>query len=84
MTDKTLDPRIAALWLVHGRACADLLRAHGRDGHAEHYEKAMAAVMDILAAELGRKRLAAAIDWVSDELWADRGSSARHAISLKH
>lgn len=84
MTNKTLDPRIAALWLVHGRACADLLRAHGRDGHAEHYEQAMAAVMDILAAEVGRKRLTAAIDWVSDELWSGPTTSGSHAVSLKH
>ena len=82
MSDKSLDPRIAALWIVHGRACADLLRANGRQHHAENYEAAMDELMRILAAEIGRARLASALDWVSDRLWSDRASA--ETLPIKH
>jgi hypothetical protein len=71
VNETSLDPRIAALWIVHGRACADLLRAHGCGRHAENYEAAMAEIADILAREVGRARLASAIDRLSECLSPD-------------
>jgi hypothetical protein len=82
LSDNTLDPRIAALWIVHGRACADLLRAHGRGGHAANYEAAMEELAGILAREVGRARLDSAIDWLTESIAPD-GAADRHT-PLKH
>jgi hypothetical protein len=56
---------------MHGRACADLLRAHGRMQHADNYELALDEVMDILAEKVGQSRLAAAMHWASAQLWPE-------------
>lgn len=82
LNDLPADPRVAAIWLMHGRAAADLLRAHGRAGAAKDYEQAMATLTDILAAELGQARLTAALDWVSEQMWADRATST--ALPIRH
>jgi hypothetical protein len=74
------DPRIAALWLVHSRCCADLLRAHGHDQHAANYEAAMQELTEILAEAVGRMSLASAIDWASENLWADRATNTSPRI----
>jgi hypothetical protein len=83
VSNSSLDPRIAALWIVHGRACADLLRAHGRGPHAANYEAAMEELAGILAREIGHARLASAIDWVVESTAPDDGA-ARHGAPLKH
>lgn len=74
-----LDPRIAALWIAHGQACANLLRAHGRAVHADNYEAALDALTEILAAEVGTDALSAQIDSITDDIWSRRISTATPA-----
>jgi propanediol dehydratase small subunit len=74
------DPRIAALWIVHGRACADLLRTHGRHRHAQNFEEAIAEITEIIAREVGRERLSEAMDWATENLWPNGSGQARSAV----
>ena len=69
MTDREHDARVAALWILHGNACVKLLRAHGRAGHAESFAQALHEVAEIVAQEVGREILIAAMDWASSQLW---------------
>lgn len=71
MRKETFDPRVAALWILQGHACANLLRAHGKNTHAEHCDEAMQELMNILAEQIGASRLAEAIDWVTEQTWSD-------------
>jgi hypothetical protein len=75
LSDCPINPKVAALWFVHGRSCANLLRAHGQTRHADNHDAAMDALLDILAGELGRAELAEAIDWVSENMWSDRATN---------
>ena len=50
-------------------ALAKLLRAHGRDSHAENIEAALNEFTDIVAKEVGPQMLSRAMNWVSDEAW---------------
>ena len=67
--DHTHHARVAALGMAHVSALAKLLRAHGRNGHADHLEAAVDEVVEIIAKEVGRSTLAQAMSWVTDELW---------------
>ena len=69
MRDREHDARVAALWILHGKACVKLLRAHGRAGHAESFAQALHEVAEIVAQEVGRDILSAAMDWASSQLW---------------
>lgn len=69
MKDRQRDARVAALWILHGGACAKLLRAHGRDNHAENFEAALGQVAEIVADQVGRDTLTEAMDWASNQLW---------------
>ncbi len=69
MRDREHDARVAALWILHGNACVKLLRAHGRAGHAESFAAALHEVAEIVADEVGREILRAAMDWASSQLW---------------
>ena len=75
LNDSSIDPKVAALWIMHGRSSANVLRAHGQTHHARSQEEAMDALLEILAAQLGRSELAAAIDWVSENLWSGQATS---------
>jgi hypothetical protein len=77
--DATAHAKLAALWILHGRASADLLRAHARVGHAANLDAALDELIEIVAARVGRRQLARALDWASDELWGagDRAASPR-------
>lgn len=75
LNDSSINPKIAALWIMHGRSSANLLRAHGQTHHAQNQEEATDALLDILAAQFGRSELAAAIDWVSENLWSEQATS---------
>jgi hypothetical protein len=68
----------AAFWLIHGRLCVGLLRAHGRGQQAENLQDALDEVMEILAVALGREALARAMDRTAAGLWDcdDGGFSA--------
>ena len=67
--DREHRARIAALSVLHAGACAKLLRAHGRAGHAANLEAAVSEVTQIVANYLGHDTLTAALDWASDQLW---------------
>ncbi len=68
MKDKTYQARVAALSLSQCTTVVNLLRAHGQDVHAENMEAAVNVVVSLVANELGRKTLAQAMSWASDEL----------------
>lgn len=76
MRDRQHDARVAALWLLHGNACVKLLRAHGRGGHADSFAAALHEVAEIVAAEVGRDLLTAAMDWASSQLWGSPETAA--------
>ena len=61
--------RVAALWMLHGKACVKLLQAHGRTDHAGNMDAALSQIRDILAAELGAEALAEALDWATEQTW---------------
>jgi hypothetical protein len=61
------DARVAALWILHGAACAKLLRAHGRNHHAESFDAALKEVAAIVAEQVGPDALTAAIAWATSE-----------------
>ena len=61
------DARVAALWILHGAACAKLLRAHGRTDHAESFDAALKVVAEIVAEQVGLNTLKAAIAWATSE-----------------
>jgi hypothetical protein len=58
---------VAALWILHGAACAKLLRAHGRTHHAESFDAALKDVAEIVAEQVGPGTLSAAIAWATRE-----------------
>lgn len=74
--------RIAALGIMHAIACGKLLRAHGRDRHAENFEAALDELIEIVAIGVGRDELAKAMDWAADRMWEGAGAiggpSSRH------
>ncbi len=82
MSDPIHNARIAALSMANGTALAKLLRAHGRDDHADAVEAALSEVAEIVSTEVGRHTLSAAMSWVSDQVWdceqLSTESAARH------
>ena len=72
---KDHDARLAALSILNCSNCMKLLRAHGLTDHANNLEAALDALTELLSSELGRERLADAMDWASNELWSDDLSS---------
>lgn len=84
MSDREHDARVAALWILHGGACVKLLRAHGREGHAENFEAALRAVAEIVAGQVGRETLSAAMDWASDQMWGGPDPAAARVPDKKH
>lgn len=79
---RTQSAKLIALWILHGLACARLLRAHGRIEQAHNFEAALDELKEILAGELGREQLTQAMDWASAELWKE---SAEGRLSvLRH
>jgi len=61
--------KLIALWIMHGMACARLLRELGRGEHALNFEAALEELKEIMAGEVGRDELSRAIEWASEELW---------------
>jgi hypothetical protein len=82
LSDPIHNARIAALSMANGTALAKLLRAHGRDDHADAVEAALSEVAEIVSTEVGRHTLSAAMSWVSDQVWdceqLSTASAARH------
>ncbi len=76
MRDRQHDARVAALWILHGGTCVKLLRAHGREGHAQSFAAALDEVAAIVADQVGRETLTEAMDWASDQLWGSAESAA--------
>lgn len=69
VTDEVRSARVAAISMANGSALAKLLRAHGRDEHADAIEAALSEVAEIVSTEVGRKTLTEAMSWVSDQVW---------------
>lgn len=65
--DQTYHARVAALSIAHGAALVKLLRAHGRDGHADNVEAALSEFVEIVTSEVGQPILTQAMSWVTDE-----------------
>lgn len=80
--DQTYHARVAALSIAHGSALAKLLRAHGRDVHADNVEAALNEFVGIVTDEVGPQTLTQAMNWVSAEAWgandADPAEPQRH------
>jgi len=77
--DETYQARIAALSMAHGIALAKLLRAHGRDTHADNVEAALHELENIVAREVGRRALAEAMSWVANHSWSPPKARRRTA-----
>lgn len=71
--------RVAALSIAHGSALAKLLRAHGRDSHAEAVEAALDEFVGIVSDEVGQQILTQAMNWVSDAAWGTENALAEDA-----
>ncbi|MGH6882587.1 hypothetical protein [Hypericibacter sp.] len=82
MTDPNDTARTAALWMMHSAALSRLLRANGRDDHADQLEAALSEVGNILTAKVGEDAFTDAMDWASAQLWDQQGflpqSTTRH------
>ena len=80
--DQTHHARVAALSIAHGSALVKLLRAHGRDAHADNVEAALNEFVEIVSMQVGQPILTQAMNWVSDEAWdcaaIDPVEAARH------
>ncbi len=69
MENEAYRVRVAALWIMNTTILVNILRAHGRDQHAENVEAGLAEAVDIVAEEFGRDELTEAISWVADRAW---------------
>lgn len=67
--DQTYHARVAALSITHGAALVKLLRAHGREEHANNVEAALNEFIEIISLEVGQPVLTQAMNWVSNEAW---------------
>lgn len=76
--------KLVALWIMHGLACARLLREHGRGEHALNFETALEELKEIMASEVGRDELSRAIEWASAELWEDEVAAGCGCSQLRH
>lgn len=65
--DQTYHARVAALSIAHGAALVKLLRAHGRDNHADNVEAALSEFVEIVSSEVGQPILTQAMNWVCEE-----------------
>jgi hypothetical protein len=68
MTDRDQQAKVTALWIMHGAACVKILRARGRRTHADNFEAALSELTEIVAGELGRAQLVAALDWAANQV----------------
>lgn len=71
----TYSARVAALGIMQSAACAKLLRAHGRHRHADNFEAALNAFIEIVAGEVGRDKLTAAMNWAANQAWGCDGET---------
>ncbi len=61
MENESYRVRVAALWIMNTTILVNILRAHGRDQHAENVEAGLAEAVDIVAEEFGRDELTAPV-----------------------
>lgn len=73
--DQMHHARVAALSIAHGAALVKLLRAHGRDDHADNVEAALSEFVEIVSIQVGQPVLSQAMNWVSDKAWDCEGIS---------
>jgi hypothetical protein len=78
--DQTHYARVAALSIAHGAALVKLLRAHGRDAHADNVEAALDEFVEIVSGEVGQRILTQAMNWVSDAAWGCELPDIKNAV----
>lgn len=82
MTGQDYNARMAALWIMHGTACVKLLKAHGRQLHADNFEAALREYVDIIAGEVGRDTLTEAMDWAAGQVSVYGDDFDQSAVSV--
>jgi hypothetical protein len=73
---------VHALWILHSAACAKLLRSKGRNWQADAFEAALSGLTEIIAGEMGRKRLEAAMNWAAGQ--ASKSGAEYDPIPSRH
>ena len=68
--------RVAALNVLHGRAGARFLAAHGRYEHAGALDAALDEMADLLRAQIGEPLFSAALAWAARHLEGDDSDAA--------
>jgi hypothetical protein len=82
MNDREEEARVHALWILHSAACAKLLRSKGRNWQADAFEAALSELTEIIAGEMGRKRLEAAMNWAAGQ--ASKSGAEYDPIPSRH
>ncbi len=65
MEDQTHHARVVALSMAHGAALAKLLRAHGKDEHADNIDAALKDFAAIVSGQVGTHALEQALSWAA-------------------
>ncbi len=71
--DQTHHARVVALSMAHGAALAKLLRAHGKDEHADNIDAALKDFADIVSSQVGSYALEQALSWAARQALEDSG-----------
>ena len=73
MEDQTHPARVVALSMAHGAALSKLLRAHGKDEHADNIDAALRDFADIVSSQVGPHALEQALSWASGQAQEEGG-----------
>ena len=71
MEDQTHHARVVALSMAHGAALAKLLRAHGKDEHADNIDAALRDFAAIVSGQVGPHALEQALTWAARQAFED-------------
>ena len=71
--DQTHHARVVALSMAHGAALAKLLRAHGKDEHADNIDAALKDFAEIVSGQVGPHELEQALSWAARQTLEDGG-----------
>ena len=62
--------------MAHGAALAQLLRAHGKDEHADNIDAALKDFAAIVSGQVGPHALEQALSWAAQQAWEEGGLKA--------
>jgi len=71
MEDQTHHARVVALSMAHGAALANLLRAHGKQQHADNIDAALKDFAAIVSGQVGPHALEQALNWAARQALED-------------